>query len=87
LGGGLKAATGFEDALSAVKSASNGKLGNAAIELFQAKDAFGDFTGLIQESGNSLQKVIDSQGLQKSGLPLSKQKIEDINNFINKSTQ
>ena len=78
LGGGLKAATGFEDALSAVKSASNGRLGNAAIELFQAKDAFGDFTGLIQESGNSF---------QKSGPPLSKKEIEDINSFINKSNQ
>jgi len=87
LGGGLKAASGFEDVLSAVKKASNGKLGNAALELFQAKDAFGDFKGLIQESGNSLQKVIDSQGLQKSGPTLSKQRIEDINNFIHKSTQ
>ena len=85
LGGGLKAATGMADVIDGAKSLSKGKIGQAALQLFQANDAQGDFRGFIEEASNSLQKIQSAQSLQSSGPTLSKQQIQDIDNFINKS--
>ena len=83
LGGGLSSAVGIDDAIESGKSLINAQILSAGFKAFQANDAYNDFTGLVEETGNVVKLKLDYDMPVQSGAPLTSKEIKDIKNFVN----